>query len=214
MYIVRGRCWARLMLTGTLTLFCLDLSEGTKLLEFMPAVAHRAIAACNELARELADANGGEIHSELGLESSMLIAFPLASACVETASAIHRHVISNKGIPTNNVIRSAILTGEISGDESDDEVLRSLRSLTDLARPGQILVGESTHAIVRYGLSEGHGFLNLGLHHLDDGGRGQSLFQLLHPELPSDFQLLPSLLSAASNLPRGRTPFVGRSREI
>ncbi len=203
------------MLTGTLTIFCLDFAESAKLLQFMPSVAGKAVSACNAFAHELCDEYGAEIHEELAIESSLLMAFPLASDCVEAVSILHRHLLSQPWHPGTSIIRTGIVTGEVRlAGEGQDSLLASLRSLTDLARPGQILVGESTHAIVRQNLSEGHGFLNLGLHHLEDGGRGQVLFQVLHADLPSDFQLLPSLLVAASNLPSGGTPFVGRVREI
>jgi predicted ATPase len=201
------------MLTGTLTLFCLDLAEGARLLEFMPRDAHKAIATCNGRALELAEQYGGEIHSELGLESSMLVAFSLASVCVEMVSDLHRYLLAQPWITPRNLFRTAILTGEIGGVD-DEPLLHSLRALTDLARPGQILVGESTHAIVQRNPPEGHAFFNLGLNHLEDGGRGQNLYQLLHPELPNSFQPLPASLAAASNLPSGGTPFVGRLREI
>lgn len=203
------------MLTGTLTILCLDFAESAKLLQFMPSVAGKAVSACNALARQLATEYSAEIHEELALENSLLMAFPLASDCVEAVGRLHRHVLAMPWHPGSNILRSGIITGEVRGGENDaDVLLASLRSLTDLARPGQILIGESTHAIVRQKVLEGFGFLNLGLHHLEDGGRGQSLFQLLHADLPSDFQLLPSLLVAASNLPSGGTPFVGRVREI
>jgi predicted ATPase len=202
------------MLEGTATFFCLEVVDAGKLFEFNASMGSNLVESVNRKAMDLAADSHGEVVSTLGENSVLLVAFPFASKCVEAASAINRHLLSQSWYPSRHLVRSAVVTGEVDGAIENQEFLASIAALAGLARAGQILVDEATRAVVRKNLNEGHGFLNLGLHHLEDTSRGQSLFQLLHPDLPGEFQLLPSLLEAASNLPTGGTAFVGRVQEI
>src|SRR4029079_13359246 len=55
---------------------------------------------------------------------------------------------------------------------------------------------------------------DLGIHGLKDLQQPERLFQLLHPDLPSDFPPLRSLEAFAHNLPRQLTSFIGREKEM
>ncbi len=197
---------------GTATFFCLEFVDGGKLFELNASMGMNVVDAANRKAMEVAAESHGEVVSTLGEYTVLLVAFPFASKCVEAASAINRHLLSHAWYPSRHLVRSAVVTGEV--EVQNQEFLGTIAALAGLARAGQILVDEATRAVVRKNLSEGHGFLNLGMHHLEDLSRGQSLFQLLHPDLPGEFQLLPSLLEAASNLPTGGTRFIGRVHEL
>lgn len=203
------------MQSGTLTLVISEISDLRRLMEFSPADAYRAIDLCNEIADEIASREDGEVFQRLDDKGSLIAAFPAAGKAIEMVSELHRTLLEEVSLPTKNACRSAVVTGDLRILEATCEgaALQTLYSMKELARPGQILVSEATHAIVRQSLSEGHAFLNLGLNHLDDQQRAQILYQLLHPDLPDNFQRLPSVLAAASNLPFGVTTFVGRAKE-
>src|SRR5262249_17103856 len=53
-----------------------------------------------------------------------------------------------------------------------------------------------------------------GEHGLRDLGAPERLYEVLHPDLPSDFPPLRTLESQPNNLPAQRTSFVGRQREL
>ena len=55
---------------------------------------------------------------------------------------------------------------------------------------------------------------DLGVHRLPDLGRPETVFGLVHPELPSTFPSLRSLDAFPGNLPVQLTSFVGRDREM
>jgi predicted ATPase/class 3 adenylate cyclase len=206
----------KILTSGTLTILMLDIADAARLLQYDPSGTNKGISLCNELAEQLAHTANGEVQQQLSIENSLLAVFPSASKAVEAASILHRSMSKQDWHPAKSVLRTAIVTGDIEYEQDSYEgpVLHTLFAMKELARPGQILVGEATHAIVRQKLSDGHSFLDLGLHHLEDMMRAQTLFQLLHPELPDNFQPLPSLLSVTSNLPRGLTAFVGRHAEV
>jgi hypothetical protein len=54
----------------------------------------------------------------------------------------------------------------------------------------------------------------LGQHRLRDLLEPERVYQLVHPDLPSDFPPLKSLGARPNNLPLQPTPFLGREREV
>ena len=56
--------------------------------------------------------------------------------------------------------------------------------------------------------------LDMGSHRLKDLQRSEQVFQLVHPDLPSDFPALNSLDTHPNNLPVQMTSFIGREEEI
>jgi len=56
--------------------------------------------------------------------------------------------------------------------------------------------------------------LDMGSHRLKDLQRSEQAFQLVHPDLPSDFPSLNSLDTHPKNLPVQMTSFIGREEEI
>jgi predicted ATPase len=79
---------------------------------------------------------------------------------------------------------------------------------------GQILVADATRRLVESHLAEGVGLSDLGVYGLK-GLRGQErIWQLTHPELPTDFPPLKAGASASGNLPTPISSFVGRRNEL
>jgi non-specific serine/threonine protein kinase len=201
------------MPNDTRTLLMLDLPEGGRLSEFNPVVAREMVEFTNSLAESLAREWNGTVHIPLSLEDSLLVVFTSASCAIEMASSLHRKLFRAEWMPARSICRTAIVSGDFEFDE-ESPVLQTLYSLKQNARAGQILISEATHAISRHAITAEHTFLNLGVHHLDDAQRAQTLYQLLHLDLPHNFQPLPSLLTVASNIPRGLTPFIGRAVQV
>jgi hypothetical protein len=88
------------------------------------------------------------------------------------------------------------------------------RQCGDLESYGQILLSQATADLVRAALPAAAALRDLGAHRLKDLGQPEHLFQLVHPELPSEFPPLRSLEAFAHNLPRQLTSFIGREREM
>ena len=75
---------------------------------------------------------------------------------------------------------------------------------------GQVLVSESTHAL----LDEGVRLRDLGEHRLKDLAEPQRLYQLEIDGLPAEFPPLNTLENRPTNLPAPTSTFIGREREL
>jgi predicted ATPase len=79
---------------------------------------------------------------------------------------------------------------------------------------GQILLSQTTRALVDHDLPTGVGLRDLGAHHLKDLQQPIHLFQLVTPDLPADFPPLLTLDLHAHNLPVQLTSYIGREKEV
>jgi NB-ARC domain len=71
-----------------------------------------------------------------------------------------------------------------------------------------------TQELVRDQLPVGAELRDLGEHRLKDLARPEHIFELLAPDLPTDFPPLRTLASRPNNLPMQPTPLVGREKEV
>src|SRR5215204_2442491 len=102
---------------------------------------------------------------------------------------------------------------ERDGDYFGPPVNRVAR-LMSAAHGGQVLLSLPAQELVRDQLPGGTGLRDLGEHRLKDLFRPERVFQLLAPELPSEFPPLRTLEARRNNLPLQPTPLVGREREV
>ncbi len=138
-----------------------------------------------------------------------------AAAAVDMQRAIEahawpagEHVRVRMGIHTGEAARTA--TGLVGLD-----VHRAAR-LAAVAYGGQILLSETTAALVRDSLPPGAELRDLGVHRLRDLGRPERIFELDAAGLPAGFPPLRSLGHPAlqNNLPAQLATFVGRDTEL
>src|ERR687898_2323576 len=91
---------------------------------------------------------------------------------------------------------------------------KQVARLLSAAHGGQVLLSLPTQELVRDQLPGGTGLRDLGEHRLKDLFRPERVFQLLAPELPSEFPPLRSLDVYRNNLPLQPTPLIGREKEV
>src|SRR5262249_10860211 len=111
-------------------------------------------------------------------------------------------------------VRIGLHTGEptrAAGGYVGLDVHRAARICT-AGHGGQTLYSQTTHALVEYDLPGGVRGRDLGTYRLKDLQRPEHLYQLVIPELPSDFPPLRSLDRRAHNLPVQPTPLIGRAQ--
>ena len=96
------------------------------------------------------------------------------------------------------------------GDYYGSAVNRAAR-LMAAAHGGQIVLSLATSELAREASVE---LLDLGEHRLPDLARPERVFQVVHPDLRTDFPALRSLDAFPSNLPLQLTAFVGREDEL
>ena len=114
-------------------------------------------------------------------------------------------------------VRMALNTGEaLLRNENNYAGLAIIRAARVRAcgYGGQILTSDATRQLIEHHLPHDAGLSDLGVYGLK-GLRGQErIWQLTHPELPTDFPPLKAGASAAGNLPTPISSFIGRRDEL
>jgi predicted ATPase/class 3 adenylate cyclase len=113
-------------------------------------------------------------------------------------------------------VRMGIHTGEIEsvgGDVIGYDINRTAR-IAAVAHGGQVLVSETTRALIADSLPAGVTLRDLGLNRLKDLRAPEHLSQLVIPGSQDTFPPLRSLDARPNNLPTQLTTFVGREHEV
>ena len=79
---------------------------------------------------------------------------------------------------------------------------------------GQILLSQTTHDLVKDRLPDGTELRDMGERRLKDIVRPEHIYQVVAPDLLSDFPPLTTLETFNHNLPAQLTSFIGREQEI
>ena len=201
--------------TGTVTFFFSDIEGSTRLIQRLGERYPDVLLAHHTIQREALAANGGH---ELRTEGdSFFIVFGSAlEACAGAAAVqqrMHEHAWPDGG---QVLVRIGLHTGEaalVGNEYLGLDVHRAAR-VASAAHGGQILVSETTRALVDHALPAGLILKDLGLHRLKDLARPERLFQLTIPGLPSDFPTLRTLEATPNNLPTQLTSFIGRDDQV
>ena len=202
--------------TGTVTFLFTDTEGSTRLLQHLgDARAAEVFEEHRRLLRDAIASGGGHELQDQG--DGFLFVFLRAYDGVLAA------VAAQQGINTHSWPRGAKLqvrmglhTGEpITTAEGyvGVDVHRAAR-ICAAGYGGQILLSQTTRALVEPDLPASLGLRDLGAHSLKDLARPEHIFQVVGKDLRSDFPALRSLTVLPNNLPIQMTSFVGREREM
>ena len=201
--------------TGTVTLLFTDIEGSTRLLLRLGDRYATLLEDYRKLLRGAFQAAGGY---EIGTEGDALfVAFARARDAVEAALAAQRGITSHAWpdglIPRT---RMALHTGEPqpTGNGYVGLDVQRVARLSVAAHGGQVLLSETTQALVAGNLPPDAGLLDLGTHRLKDLPQPERIFQLVAADLPSDFPPLRTLERNPNNLPALRDTLIGREREV
>jgi predicted ATPase/class 3 adenylate cyclase len=201
--------------TGTLTFLFTDIEGSTKLWESHPDVMQTALARHDEILRGTTEQHGGYVFKTVG--DAFCAAFQTAPDALEAALEIQRRLLSFEWEQTGPLrVRMALHIGaaeERDGDYFGPPVNRVARLLS-AAHGGQVLLSLPAQELVRDQLPAGTTLRDLGEHRLKDLFRPERVFQLVSPDLPSEFPPLRTLETYRNNLPLQPTPLVGREKEV
>jgi class 3 adenylate cyclase len=174
--------------TGTVTLLFTDIEGSTQLMRQLGDAWPEAHADHRRLLRKAVGGAGGREVDTQG--DAFFAVFARArnalSATAAAQTAFHRHPWPDG---TELRIRVGIHTGEPTiGEEGylGLDVVRGAR-ICSAAHGGQVLVSETTRALVRGDEPAGIELRDLGEHHLKDLDHAERLFQLVVPDLPAEF---------------------------
>jgi predicted ATPase/class 3 adenylate cyclase len=201
---------------GTLTFLFSDIEGSTRLEE---AVGTPAYAGIRERHRELLRAAfASHAGQEQGTEGdSFFVVFTSAREALAAAIEGTRAMAAEPWSGGTAVrVRIGLHTGEASlagGSLVGLDVNRAAR-IAAAAHGGQILVSETTRALVEAALPSGVSLRDLGEHRLKDLRGPARLFQVVAEGLSSEFPAPRTLDARPNNLPVQLTSFVGREEEL
>lgn len=107
-------------------------------------------------------------------------------------------------------------TAELRGNDYFGGALNRVARLISIGHGGQTLVSAAAYELVRDVLPSKIALRAMGEHRLRDLSRPETVFALLHQDLPAEFPPLRSLDNPElpNNLPQQVTSFIGREREV
>jgi predicted ATPase/class 3 adenylate cyclase len=201
--------------TGTVTFLFTDIEGATTLLQRLGDRRYAEVLAEHQrlLRDAFAKGNGQEIDTQ---GDAFLVAFSRARDAVGTAVAAQRVLTGHTWPDVASLrVRMGVHTGEpVSGTSGyvGLDVHRAAR-ICAAGHGGQVLLSDTTHALVAKDLPAEVSLRDLGEHRLKDLAGPHRLFQVVATDLPAEFPPLKSLDVLPNNLPVQLTSFIGRERE-
>jgi predicted ATPase/class 3 adenylate cyclase len=200
---------------GTVTFLRTDVEGSMGLVRELGSSWDAVNATHMSVIRTAVDAHGGSVVRTEG--DAMFAVFPEARAAVGAAIDAQRALAAHDW-PNGSVlrVRMGLHSGEayLAGDDYGGfEVNRAAR-IAAAGHGGQVLLSESTRALVADGLPAGVDIRDLGDHELRDVPRPERLYQLDVPGLTHDFPRLRTASPAVGDLPTRRTSFIGRESDL
>src|SRR5215208_5687807 len=200
---------------GTVTFLFTDIEGSTALWERDRQVMADAVERHLALLRTAIETHDGVLFKVVG--DAVQAVFPTAPQAVAAALDAQRALLGEDWGEIGPVrVRTALHAGEamVHNGEYQGPLLNRSAGLLAIGHGTQILLSETAATLARDSLPPETDLRDLGEHRLPDLLEPECVFQLLHPELPSEFPPLRSLASQLQNLPHQATPFLGREREV
>jgi predicted ATPase/class 3 adenylate cyclase len=197
------------------TILFTDIEGSSRLWEQDSEKMSRALAAHDALARATVADNSGVVVKMIG--DGMYAAFADPLDAVKATVTLQRSLAELEAqhqLPLR--VRCGVHLGIVERRDNDlfgGPVNRAAR-IMGAAHGGQILLSQAVVDHIQARLPEPVSLRDLGAARLRDLSTPERLYQLVHPELRSDFPALRSLEQTPNNLPQQATSFIGREREL
>ncbi len=200
--------------SGTVTFLFTDIEGSTQLWEQHPEAMKHALARHDAILRETIETNNGHVFKTMGDEfCAVFTAAPDAlAAALEAQRRLHAEDWGDTAIK----VRIALHTGAAESRDGDyfGPPLNRVARLLAAGHGGQTLLSAATDELVRDHLLDGAELRDMGEWQLKDITRPEHIYQLMVPDLPSEFSPLRTLDALRTNLPAQLTSFIGRKKEI
>src|SRR5580693_8331084 len=197
----RGDAMTAAAPSGVVTFLFTDVEGSTRRWEAEAEGMRVALAAHDEVLRQVIEAHGGWLFKHTG--DGVCAAFASPRSAVDAAVGAQRAL----ELP----VRMGLATGEAELREGDyfGAVLNRAARLMAAGHGGQILLAESTA-----GLLSGVDLVDLGPRRLRDLPNPVGVFQVRAAGLQADFPALRALDASPGNLRAATTSFIGRESEV
>lgn len=200
---------------GTVTFLFTDIEGSTRLLQQLGDGYPELLSEHHRLLREAVDKAGGAAFGSEG--DALFAAFASAPSALAASVAAQRALSAQQWPGGASVrVRMGLHTGEgvvRDGTYVGLDVHRAAR-IAAVGHGGQVLLSDTTRALVENSLPPGVELRDLSRHRLKDLAQPEHIFETVIAGLPSQFPALRSLDATPNNLPTQLTSFVGRAREV
>ena len=200
---------------GTVTFLFTDIEGSTRLLQQLGDGYAELLSEHHRLLREAVDKAGGAAFGSEG--DALFAAFASAPSALAASVAAQRALSARQWPGGASVrVRMGLHTGEgvvRDGTYVGLDVHRAAR-IAAAGHGGQVLLSDTTRALVENSLPSGVELRDLSRHRLKDLAQPEHIFETVIAGLPSQFPALRSLDATPNNLPTQLTSFVGRAREV
>ncbi len=202
---------------GTVTFLFTDIEGSIRLWDEHPQAMRPALARHDALLRQAIEDNDGAVFKTVG--DAFCAAFAIAPDALAAALAAQRALHAEPWPEVLSLrVRMALHTGaaELRDEDYFGPPLNRVARLLSAGHGAQALVSAAAQELIRDALPASCSLLSLGEHRLRDLSRPETVFQLLHPDLPAEFPPLKSLDNPQlpNNLPEQITSFIGREKDI
>jgi len=201
--------------TGTVTFLFTDIEGSTRL---MQEVGERYVAAQSAHHELLRAAFSGRRGRELRTEGDSFFAVfeSAVDACGAAAQAQTSFAEHTWPEGVTLRVRVGLHTGEapLVGNEYIGLDVHHAARVAASAHGGQVVISETTRALVEEHLPDELSLRDLGMHRLKDLARPERLYQLVIRGVRDSFPPLRTLDSTPNNLPTQLTSFIGREQDV
>ncbi len=200
--------------SGTVTFLFTDIEGSTKRWDQFPELMGAVVARHDALLRSAIESHGGYVFKTVG--DAFCAAFDTAPRALDAVIEVQRALPREQWGAVGPIrVRMSLHTGtaeERDGDYFGPPLNRVARLLA--GHGGQTLLSLATAELVRDTLPDGVSLRDMGEHRLKDLQRPEHVFQLVVPDLQSDFPSIKTLDNRPNNLPVQSTPLIGREAEV
>jgi len=201
--------------TGTVTFLFTDIEGSTRILTLMADAYTDLLDRHSQIMRSSIRENGGtEVTTE---GDSFFAAFPSATNAVAAAVSAQRALAAAPWPEGASVrVRMGLHTGEgrLGGDSYVGLDVHRAARIAAAGHGGQILLSDSTRALVEESVPSDVHLRDLGQHRLKDFESPIRISQLDIDGIAIDFPALKTLDAHPGNLPEQLTTFIGRQSEV
>ncbi len=200
--------------SGTVAFLFTDIEGSTKRWQQFPREMAAAVARHDDLLGTTISEHGGTVFKTVG--DAFCAAFATAPSAVNAAIVIQRALADEQWGEIGPIrVRIAIHVGDAEERDADyfGPAVNRVARLLSAGHGGQILLSHTASELVRDNLPSVAQLRDLGEHRLKDLTRPERIFQLVTPDLPTDFPPLATLDYRPNNLPLQLTALIGREDE-
>jgi predicted ATPase/class 3 adenylate cyclase len=200
----------------TLALLFTDIEGSTNLLRSLGADYRTLLAEHRRVLGHAFAAHGGTVLRSEG--DALFVTFADPSSAI--LGAVDGQIaLARTTWPADSHVRvrMGIHVGEVTIDEDDDYVglaVHQAARISAAAHGGQVLTSKAMQTQAEQRVPLEVSLESIGRFRLKDFPEPQDLFQLHHPDLPSDFPAPRTAPGARHNLPKAISSFIGRDRDV